>query len=79
MVFSSASGQYLWLVIIALINSGIGIYYYLKLITVIATKPDSAQPKIVVSPLTVLVVSIATIGTLGLAFLVHYLNFAVVG
>jgi NADH-quinone oxidoreductase subunit N len=79
MVFSSASGQYMWLVVIALINSGIGIFYYLKLITVIATKPESAQPKLVISPLTVLVVSIATLGTLGLAFLVNYLNFAVVG
>ena len=70
MVFSSAAADHMWLVIIALINSGIGIFYYLKLITVIVSKPDTAQEKLPVSFLTILVVLIATIGTLGLAFII---------
>lgn len=68
MVFSSAATDHMWLVIIALINSGIGIFYYLKLITVIVSKPETAQERLPVNFITILVVLIATIGTLGLAF-----------
>lgn len=66
MLFTTAAGTHLWLVLIALLNSGIGIYYYLKLVTVMVSKPEQAQPRIVLSPMTVVVVLIATIGTLTL-------------
>jgi len=72
-IFNSASNTYLWLVIIALVNSGIGIYYYLKLITVIVSKPETDLPKIKISPLTAIVVVIATAGTLGLSFVLPYI------
>lgn len=72
-IFNSASGSYLWLVIIALINSGIGIYYYLKLITVIASKPETELPKIKLSPLTTVVILIATVGTLALSALLPWI------
>ena len=70
MVFSSAATDHMWLVIIALINSGIGIFYYLKLVTVIVSKPETAQERLPVNFITILVVLIATIGTLGLAFVI---------
>ena len=70
MVFSSAAADHMWLVVIALINSGIGIFYYLKLVTVIVSKPETAQERLPVNFITILVVLIATIGTLGLAFVI---------
>jgi NADH-quinone oxidoreductase subunit N len=44
LVFSAAIGQYPVLVGLAILNSGIGIYYYLKLVITIAQKPEAAEP-----------------------------------
>ena len=74
MIFSSAASTHLWLVIIALINSGIGVFYYLKLITVIASKPQIPQSKVHISLLTTIVVSIAIIGVIALVFVVPFLR-----
>lgn len=65
MVFSSAWREASWLVIIALINSAISIYYYLKVIVTIASPAEHEQEKIKLSPLTIIVLTIALIGMLG--------------
>lgn len=70
MVFSAAWSEYSWLVIIALINSAISIYYYLKLITAMMSKSDVPQAKITISPLTALMLAISIVGMLGLTFIV---------
>ncbi|MFY7989642.1 MAG: NADH-quinone oxidoreductase subunit N [Fluviicola sp.] len=69
MVFSAAWKEYWWLVIIALINSAISIYYYLKLITAMMSKSDEPQEKITISPLTALMLAISIVGMLGLTFI----------
>ena len=68
MVFSSAWGNYWWLVIIALVNSAISIYYYLRLIGVAVSKDENEKEKIKLSPLTVLVLGICLVAMLGLGF-----------
>lgn len=45
LVFSEAITQYPWLVAIALINSGIGIYYYLRMVILVLQKEDEDKPK----------------------------------
>jgi NADH:ubiquinone oxidoreductase subunit 2 (subunit N) len=45
MVFSTAFKQYPELVIVAIINSGIGIYYYLKLLMTAMSKEDADSAK----------------------------------
>ena len=69
MVFSSAWQGNSWLVIIALINSAISIYYYLKVIGTIVSPAEQEQEKIKLSPLTYLVITIALIGMLGFSFI----------
>lgn len=66
MVFSAAWEKYWWVVIIALINSAISIFYYLKMIGIIVSKEDAPTEKIKLSPLTVIVLLIAALGTLSL-------------
>jgi NADH-quinone oxidoreductase subunit N len=72
-LFSGAWKNASWLVIIALINSGISIYYYLKVIGTIASPADVEQEKIKLSPLTIVVLSISLVGMLGLSFILSWL------
>jgi NADH-quinone oxidoreductase subunit N len=72
-VFSSLWTNYWWLILIALVNSGISIYYYLKIIIVILSKNEETSEKIKVQPLTFVALILSTIGTLGLGFLLSYL------
>jgi NADH-quinone oxidoreductase subunit N len=43
LVFSSAFADYPWFVILALVNSGIAIYYYLRMIVTISSSADETQ------------------------------------
>lgn len=72
-VFSNAWSSASWLVIIALINSAISIYYYLKVIATIASPAEHEQEKIKLSPLTIAVLTIALIGMLGFSFVISWL------
>lgn len=45
LVFSEAITQYPWLVAIAIINSGIGIFYYLRMVILVLQKEDEDKPK----------------------------------
>lgn len=72
-VFSSLWNSYWWLILIALVNSGISIYYYLKIIIVILSKNEETSEKIKIQPLTFVALILSTIGTLGLGFLLSYL------
>jgi NADH-quinone oxidoreductase subunit N len=72
-LFSAAWKSASWLVIIALINSGISIYYYLKVIVAIASPADQEQEKIKLSPLTIAVLVIALAGMLGFSFVLPLL------
>lgn len=45
LVFSEAITQYPWLVAIAIINSGIGIFYYLTMVILVLQKEDEDKPK----------------------------------
>lgn len=73
LVFSSLWNSYWWLILIALVNSGISIYYYLKIIIVILSKNDETSEKIKIQPLTALALILSTVGTIGLGFLFSYL------
>ena len=73
-VFSSAWKSASWLVIIALINSAISIYYYLKVIGTIVSPAEQEQAKIKLSPLTVAVLIISLIGMLGFSFILPVLG-----
>lgn len=59
-----------WLVIIALVNSGIGIMYYLRVMGTVVSKSDEPKPAIKLSFLTTLVVILSILGTLCLGFLI---------
>ena len=72
-LFSGAWENASWLVIIALINSGISIYYYLKVLVTIASPAEQEQEKIKLSPLTVAVLIIALVGMLGFSFILPFL------
>lgn len=72
-VFSNAWASASWLVIIALINSAISIYYYLKVIGMIVSPAEHEQEKIKLSPLTVIVLIIALVGMLGFSFVISWL------
>lgn len=74
LVFSSLWNSYWWLILIALVNSGISIYYYLKIIIVILSKNDETSEKIKIQPLTAIALIISTVGTIGLGFLFSYLT-----
>ncbi len=49
LVFSSIFAQYPTLVIIAIINSGIGIFYYLKTVMTVVSKDQIAEPSVTLS------------------------------
>jgi NADH-quinone oxidoreductase subunit N len=74
MVFADAWQEHSTLVIIALVNSAISIYYYLKLLGVMVAKSDdSAVQKIQLSPMTTMIVIISIIGMIGLPFAIPFL------
>ncbi|HLP54837.1 MAG TPA: NADH-quinone oxidoreductase subunit N [Fluviicola sp.] len=73
MVFSHAWNDWWWLVIIALINSAISIYYYLRMLGTVISTEETPGEKIVVNPLTAAVLVICLIGMLGLGALTPYL------
>ncbi len=65
MVFTTAWTDWAWLVVIALINSAISIYYYLRLIgAVIDRETETTEPKIKVSLPVTIVLVICMIGML---------------
>jgi NADH-quinone oxidoreductase subunit N len=72
-LFSAAWKSASWLVIIALINSGISIYYYLKVMGTMVSPAEQEQEKIKLSPLTIVVLTIALIGMLGFSFILPLL------
>jgi NADH-quinone oxidoreductase subunit N len=64
LVFAGAITDFPVLVVIAIINSGIGIYYYLKTIMTIISKDDVSSDKLEVSSIQYLVLALCTIGLL---------------
>lgn len=62
LVFSSAMAQYPILVIIALANSGIAIYYYLKLIKITVEPLEDSKPTAKLNPMYILVLAICALG-----------------
>ncbi len=66
-IFQAALQEgFLWLVIIAVLNSAISFYYYLKVIVFMYMKEPVEEFKISLTPITLLVVAIGLIGTLEL-------------
>jgi NADH-quinone oxidoreductase subunit N len=66
-LFSAAMKEGLvTLVIIAVLNSAISFYYYLKVIIFMYMKEQEAEFKIALAPLTLFVIVIGVLGTLGL-------------
>ncbi len=66
-IFQAALSEgFLWLVIIAVLNSAISFYYYLKVIVFMYMKDPVEEFKISLTPITLLVVAIGVIGTLEL-------------
>lgn len=61
MVFASAISTHFWLVAVALLNSGIGIYYYLKTIFVILQKDEEATGKYPVTMLQSIVLMVCAL------------------
>jgi NADH:ubiquinone oxidoreductase subunit 2 (subunit N) len=61
------------LVIIALVNSAISIYYYLKVLGAIVSKSETEQAPIKLSFLTTFIVVITIIGMIGLPFIIPFL------
>jgi NADH-quinone oxidoreductase subunit N len=74
MVFSHAWNDWWWLVIIALINSAISIYYYLRMLGTIVSRDEAPAEKIRLKPLTTIVLVVCLIGMLGLGFFLSYLD-----
>ena len=74
MVFSSAWNDWWWLVIIALVNSAISIYYYLRLLNAVVSPAESTEEKISVSPITLAVLTICLAGMLLLGFIIPLLD-----
>lgn len=74
MVFTDAWNTHSWLVIIALINSAISIYYYLRVIIAVVSPAETEQPKIQLSILTRILLVIVLIGILGLAVLIPFIG-----
>lgn len=73
MVLADAWKEHSTLVIIALINSAISIYYYLKVLGAIVSKSETEQAPIKLSFLTTLIVVITIIGMIGLPFIIPFL------
>ncbi|MGV3613506.1 MAG: NADH-quinone oxidoreductase subunit N [Fluviicola sp.] len=72
-LFSGAWKSASWLVIIALINSGISIYYYLKVLVTMVSPAEQQVEKIKLSPLTIAVLTVALVGMLGFSFILPLL------
>ncbi len=68
LVFTAAWKQYWYLVIFALVNSAISIYYYLKLIVIILSKEENVQTPIRVPVTIVIATTLATLATFLLMF-----------
>ena len=64
LVFAGPITDFPVLVVIAIINSGIGIYYYLKTIMTIVSKDDAPSEKLEVNSIQYLVLALCTIGLL---------------
>ncbi len=65
LVFSSAISEYPTLVIIAIVNSGIGIYYYLKTVITIVSKEElEVQEKLSVTGIQWFVLAVCALGLL---------------
>lgn len=76
LVFSSAFADYPWFVILALVNSGIAIYYYLRMIVTVASTPDDSQDismQDTKNPIYLFVLTICAMGLLfgGLLTIIH--------
>ncbi|GJL78014.1 MAG: NADH-quinone oxidoreductase subunit N [Nitrospinaceae bacterium] len=66
-IFSAAISEgYIYLVVIAVLNSAISFYYYLKVVVFMYMKDPVGEFKISASPITLFVVAVAVIGTLEL-------------
>lgn len=74
MVFVSAWREANWLVLIALVNSAISIYYYLRVIIAIVSKSDEEKPAIKLSLFSYAMLSIVIVGIVGLGFMVDYIT-----
>lgn len=68
LVFSEAITQYPWLVAIAIINSGIGIFYYLRMVILVLQKEDEDKPKTPRHKVPVLQMIVLVICALALLF-----------
>jgi len=73
MVFSHAWNDWWWLVIIALVNSAISIYYYLRMIGTVVSREEEPADKIKLSPLTASVLVICLVAMLGLSLVIPFL------
>ncbi|MFQ5482732.1 MAG: NADH-quinone oxidoreductase subunit N [Nitrospinaceae bacterium] len=66
-IFQAAIQEgFVWLVVIAVLNSAISFYYYLKVIVYMYMKEPAGEFKISLTPITLLVVGIGVFGTLQL-------------
>lgn len=72
-VLADAWREHSTLVIIALVNSAISIYYYLKVLGAIVSRSETEQAPIKLSFLTTLIVVITIIGMIGLPFIIPFL------
>jgi NADH-quinone oxidoreductase subunit N len=72
-LFSDVWAKAPWLVIIALITSAIGIYYYLKMIIAVLTPSIEQREKLRVDLPSLLAMIVCVIVTLGLSFYTAYL------
>jgi NADH-quinone oxidoreductase subunit N len=73
LVLTDAWKEHSTLVIIALVNSAISIYYYLKVFGAIVSKSETEQAPIKLSLLTTLIIVITIIGMIGLPFIIPFL------
>jgi len=74
-IFSEAiKGGYIWLVIIAVMNSLVSVYYYLRVVVVsfFGEPQDRFSPAVIYHPGLILVLLITVLGTLILGFLPEY-------
>jgi NADH:ubiquinone oxidoreductase subunit 2 (subunit N) len=65
-------------VIIAIVNSAIGIYYYLRMLGTIVSSEGETAEKIRLKPLTTIVLVICLLGMLGLGFLLSCVELSLI-
>jgi NADH-quinone oxidoreductase subunit N len=76
LVFASAISQYPILVMLAIANSGIGIYYYLKMVMTVVSKEEAIEAKeLHVNAIQWFVLILCAVGLLLGGTLVHYFVF----